>query len=499
MSGPTPMPPVWRRLPLLAALAAVSALSACTADADRDPLADRPSGALPVETLVVASAPGVPKPITRRSPAHLVVNLETREVRKRLSDGVEYTFWTFGGSVPGPMIRIRTGDEVEFHLNNHPSSRMPHNIDLHAVTGPGGGAASSFTAPGHSSVFSFAALNPGLYVYHCATAPVGMHIANGMYGLILVEPKDGMPKVDREYYVMQGEFYTIGRHGEAGLQPFSMDKALHEDPEYVVFNGSVGALVGDNALKAKVGETLRLYVGNGGPNLVSSFHVIGEIFDKVYTEGGSIANQRNVQTTLVPAGGSAIVDMKLDVPGTFILVDHSIFRAFNKGALGMLKVEGAGNTRVYSGKQNDLVYLPEGGAVQAVAPDMIAAPERELPRDELIARGQQVFTANCIACHQLEGQGIAGAFPPLAGSDFLMANKDRAIGVVMHGLSGAVTVNGKTYNGVMPSLQLTNGDVAAVLSYVRTSFGNKASDIVSLSDVRRVRAAPPAKHKDEGH
>ena len=180
-------------------------------------------------------------------------------------------------------------------------------------------------------------------------------------------------------------------------------------------------------LKAKVGETLRLYVGNGGPNLVSSFHVIGEIFDKVYTEGGSIANQRNVQTTLVPAGGSAIVDMKLDVPGTFILVDHSIFRAFNKGALGMLKVEGAENTLFYSGKQNDLVYLPEGGAVQAVAPDMIAAPERELPRDELIARGQQVFTANCTACHQLEGQGVAGIFPPLAGSDFLLANKDRAI------------------------------------------------------------------------
>ncbi|MBK6458585.1 MAG: nitrite reductase, copper-containing [Gemmatimonadetes bacterium] len=469
-------------------------LVACTsadAPASRDPLAGRGSGALPVETLQVAFAPAVPKPITRTSPAKIVINLETREVRKRLADGVEYTFWTFGGSVPGPMLRVRAGDEVEFHLNNHPSSKMPHNIDLHAVTGPGGGAAASFTAPGHSSQFSFAALNPGLYVYHCATAPVGMHIANGMYGLILVEPAEGMPKVDREFYVVQSEFYTAGRHGEAGVQSFDMEKALHEDPEYVVFNGSVGAVAGDNALKANVGETVRMYVGNGGPNLVSSFHVIGEIFDKVYTEGGSVANQRDVQTTLVPAGGSAMVDMKLDVPGTFILVDHSIFRAFNKGALGMLKVEGGENKTIYSGKQNDLVYLPEGGAVQAVPNEASAAPERELPRNELLARGQQVFAANCAACHQLGGEGVPGAFPPLAKSDFLMADKDRAIGVVMRGLSGEISVNGQKFNGVMPSLALSNTDIAAVLSYVRTNFGNRATDLVSLRDVQRVRAARP--------
>lgn len=480
-------------LPLAAAGAMLVAV-ACTAsgpEATQDYLADRPSGALPVETLTVAPLPGVPAPITRRSPAKVIINLETREVRRRLADGVEYTFWTFGGSVPGPMLRVRSGDEVEFHLNNHPSSRMPHNIDLHAVTGPGGGAASSFTAPGHSSQFTFAALNPGLYVYHCATAPVGMHIANGMYGLILVEPKEGLPPVDREFYVVQSEFYTAARHGTPGLQPFSMERALREDPEYVVFNGAVGALVGDQALTAKVGETVRMFVGNGGPNLVSSFHVIGEIFDRVYTEGGSVANQRDVQTTLVPAGGSAMVDMKLEVPGTFILVDHSIFRAFNKGALGMLKVEGPENTVVYSGKQGDEVYLPEGGAVQAVPSGAAVGPARDLPRAELLARGQQVFAANCVACHQAEGQGIAGAFPPLARSDYLMADKDRAIGVVVHGLSGEVTVNGAKYNGVMPSLDLTDQDIAAVLSYVRTAFGNAATDLVSIRDVQRVRAARP--------
>jgi nitrite reductase (NO-forming) len=302
--------------------------------------ADQPvSGA---EDAELTSAPNVPPPITRNHPTKVVVRLEVQEVVKRMADGVDYTFWTFGGAVPGKFIRIRQNDEVEFHLMNRPDSKMPHNIDLHAVTGPGGGAASSFTAPGHESVFSFKALNPGLFVYHCATAPVGMHMANGMYGLIFVEPIGGMPKVDREFYVMQSEFYTKGPYGEAGLQPFSMEKALAENADYVVFNGSVGAMAGDNAAQAMVGEKVRLFVGNGGPNLTSSFHVIGEIFDSVYLEGGVTA-QHHVQTTMIPAGGSSIVEFGLNVPGTYILVDHSIFRAFNKGAVGMIKVGGADN------------------------------------------------------------------------------------------------------------------------------------------------------------
>ena len=241
---------------------------------------------------------------------------------------------------------------------NHPDNTMPHNIDLHAVTGPGGGASSSFTAPGHQTQFSFRVLNPGVYVYHCATAPVGMHIANGMYGPIVVEPEAGFPPVDREYYVMQSEFYTEGDYREPGLQPFAMNRAIKEDAAYVVFNGRDGALTGNRALPAKVGETVRLFVGNGGPNLVSSFHVIGEIFDHVYAEGGATPNT-NVQTTLIPAGGATMVDFALEVPGTYILVDHSIFRAFNKGALGMLKVEGEEDKTIYSGKEIDEVYLAD--------------------------------------------------------------------------------------------------------------------------------------------
>src|SRR5690554_2920270 len=280
--------------------------------------------------------PFVPKPVGDRQAAKLKVELEIIEEEGEMVDGVRYMYWTFGGTVPGSFIRTRVGDEVEFTLKNHPDNKLPHNIDLHAVTGPGGGASSSLVAPGQEKTFSFKCLNPGLYVYHCATAPVGMHVANGMYGLILVEPEGGLPAVDKEYYVMQGDFYTKGKYGDPGLQPFDMNKAIDEHADYVVFNGKVGALMGDNALTAKVGETVRIYMGNGGPNLVSSFHVIGEIFDKVYVEGGNLVNE-NVQTTLIPAGGAAIVEFKVEVPVSLILVDHSIFRAFNKGALGMLR------------------------------------------------------------------------------------------------------------------------------------------------------------------
>ena len=360
---------------------------------------------------------------------------------------------------------------------------MPHNIDLHAVTGPGGCAVSSFTAPGHTSTFSFKALIPGLYVYHCATAPVGMHIANGMYGLILVEPKEGLPKVDREYYVMQSEFYTKGKYGQAGLQPFSMAKALAETPDYVVFNGAVGSMVEDNALPAKVGETVRLFVGNGGPNLVSSFHVIGEIFDTVYIEGGTSKNS-NVQTTLVPAGGSTIVEFKLDTTGTFIIVDHSIFRAFNKGAIGMLKVSGEENKDVYSGKLTDTIYHPEGGVVQEIKGE--AAEVIAKSSEHRVEFGKRIYQQNCMACHQANGQGIQGAFPPLAKSDFLNASKKRSINAVINGLSGKIRVNGQNYDGVMPAQRLDDEQTANVLTYIYSSWGN-SKKVVTGKEVKSLR------------
>ncbi len=443
---------------------------------------------LPIFQAMLTAPPHVPPPIERKYPARVVVNLEVREVVGRLADGVEYTFWTYGGSVPGSFIRVREGDVVEFHLNNHPSSKLPHNIDLHAVTGPGGGATSSFTAPGHSSQFTFRALNPGLFVYHCATAPVPMHIGNGMYGLILVEPKAGLPKVDREYYVMQGEFYTTGKYGEEGLQSFDMAKAIDERPPYIVFNGAVGSLVGDKAMTATVGEHVRIYFGVGGPNVTSSFHVIGEIFDKVYPEAGLSLPNTNVQTTLVPSGGACAVEFKVDVPGTFILVDHSLTRAFNKGALGMLKVAGAPDRVIYSGKEIDAVYLgaqadegTESARNEAELKALFAVAERANPKlagltkDIQGERGKQVYLSLCFACHQSDGKGLPGAFPPLAGSDYLLADRERAIRVVLKGLSGPITVNGVTINSAMPPQEavLTDAQVADVLTFIYNAWGNQ--------------------------
>lgn len=346
---------------------AATASAEAPAASNSQAAAETPSSELPVIDAIVTHAPEVPPPTDRDHPAKVRVKMETVEKTMKMDDGVEYHYWTFDGDVPGRMIRVREGDTVEVEFSNNPSSTVPHNVDFHAATGQGGGAAATFTAPGRTSTFSFKALQAGLYIYHCAVAPVGMHIANGMYGLILVEPKEGLPKVDKEFYIVQGDFYTKGKKGAQGLQPFDMDKAIAEQPEYVVFNGHVGSIAGDNALKAKAGETIRMYVGNGGPNLVSSFHVIGEIFDKVYVEGGKLINE-NVQSTIVPAGGSAIVEFKVDIPGSYTLVDHSIFRAFNKGALGQLKVEGEENPEIMTQKLSDTAYAGNGAASAASAP-----------------------------------------------------------------------------------------------------------------------------------
>lgn len=451
---------------------------------------------LPTEDAILTPPPLVPPAIQRDYPAKVIVRMETVEKVMQMVDGVDYMFWTFDSTVPGSFIRIREGDEVEFHLSNHPNSKMPHNIDLHAVTGPGGGATSSFTAPGHTSVFTFKALNPGLYIYHCATAPVGMHVANGMYGLILVEPEGGLEPVDREYYVVQGDFYTKGKYGEAGLQTFDMEKAINELADYVVFNGSVGAMTGENALAAEVGETIRIFVGNGGPNLVSSFHVIGEIFEKVNVEGGTLVNQ-NVQTTLVPAGGATIVEIKMDVPGNYIMVDHSIFRAFNKGALGIISVTGPDDLSIYSGKQSDVVYLAEGGAAQSVPGEVQILAFAGNQREQ-IQFGQRVYETNCIACHQSEGVGIARAFPPLTESDFLNEDHERAIDVLLYGMSGKIKVNDLEYDGYMPAISLSNNQIANVLTFVLNSWGNKGG-MVSAKQVEERRSKGSTVRKDVGH
>ncbi|MBP9674189.1 MAG: nitrite reductase, copper-containing [Bacteriovoracaceae bacterium] len=440
----------------------------------------------PVETAILTTAPHVPPALKRKKPARVIINLETKEVTGKLADGVDYTFWTFEGTVPGPMIRVRVGDYVEFTLKNHPTSKMPHNIDLHAVTGQGGGAEATLTVPGRSSKFSFRALNAGLYIYHCATAPVPMHIANGMYGLIYVEPEKGLPPVDKEFYIVQSDFYTQGKNGEKGLQAFDLEKGIKEQPEYIVFNGSVGALTGEGTLKAKVGDNIRIFFGVGGPNITSNFHVIGEIFDKVYTEGGTKYAQENVQTTVVPPGGSAIVEFKVDVPSTYVLVDHAIFRTFHKGTLGLLKVDGETNPMIYTGKQADEIYTPEAPAVSKPVEEKPVTVVEPVKKLDQMTEGKNVYTQNCLACHQENGQGVKGAFPPLAKSDFLMADKKRSIETVMYGLEKKITVNGIDYEGVMPKLDLSDDDIANVLTYVRAMWGNKG-DKVTVAEVTTLR------------
>ena len=295
----------------------------------------------------------IPPPITRKTPQKVVVELETVEVEARLADNTTYQFWTFNGRVPGPFVRVRVGDTVEVHLKNNENSTMMHNVDFHAVNGPGGGAGATSSNPGETHHFTFKALKPGLYVYHCAVAPVAMHISSGMYGLILVEPEEGLPPVDHEFYVMQGEIYTEETIGTPGLLTQSYDKLINERPEYFVFNGHVGALTDHYPLKAKVGETVRIFFGVGGPNYTSSFHVIGEIFDKAY-QLGSVTSPpiENVQSISVPPGSANIVEFKLDVPGRYVLVDHALARA-ERGLAGYLIVEGEPNKDIFDAPPNE--------------------------------------------------------------------------------------------------------------------------------------------------
>lgn len=298
---------------------------------------------------VVRDPTDLPAPIGVREPTTVRLDLEAVEVVGQLADGTTYTYWTFNGAVPGPFFRVRVGDTLEVHMQNGTSSIMNHSVDFHAVTGPGGGAVMTQTKPGEESMFTAKALNPGLFVYHCATPMVANHISNGMYGLILVEPESGLPPVDREFYVMQGEIYTAGKFGEKGLQATDVDKLLGENPEYFVFNGAVGSLTDQKPLKANVGETVRIFFGVGGPNFTSSFHVIGEIFDRVFNQASLTAPPlTDVQTTLIPPGGATMVEFKLEVPGRYILVDHALSR-LQRGLAGFLIVEGPDNPAIFNG------------------------------------------------------------------------------------------------------------------------------------------------------
>ncbi len=295
----------------------------------------------------VAYFPSVPPPIRRKSPAlvHVDMNATVRAIN--LAPGVVYRGWTFNDHVPGPFIRAREGDTLEIEITNADPTGMPHNIDFHAVIGPGGGADATTVVPGERHTAQLKLLHPGLFIYHCGAPPVPDHIANGMYGMILVEPKSGLATVDREYCVMQSEFYTTDPKDGTPYVELSRDSALQESPRYVVFNGRYGSLMGDGMLKANTGESVRIFFGNAGPNKIASFHIIGEVLDRVYREGDLLSTPgRSIQTTLVPPGGAAAVEFTPQVPGLFKIVDHAIYRT-EKGAAGLLEVKGSQRPDLY--------------------------------------------------------------------------------------------------------------------------------------------------------
>lgn len=308
---------------------------------------------LPREKAIMTSAPHVPPPITRDYPVLLEVPMVTTTKDTQLTSQFKYEQWTFNDMVPGPFIRARVGDVVELSLTNKDATGNPHNIDCHAFTGPGGGAALTTAEENQTKTANFRLLCPGLYVYHCAAAPVPVHIANGMYGLLYVEPADGpLPPVDHEYYVMQSEFYyeppeVLENGRKSDTVEFSYPNAMREEPDIVVFNGRESAMTRDAPLKANVGETVRIFFGNAGPNLTSSFHVIGSMFKNVYRDGDVVSPPAHyIQTVTVAPGASSIVDLAMVVPGTYALVDHAIFR-LDKGAVGYLNVSGNARTDVF--------------------------------------------------------------------------------------------------------------------------------------------------------
>jgi copper-containing nitrite reductase len=335
---------------------------------------------------IVRDPAEVPATVGSRPAGVVKIDLTAMEVVGTLdpASGTTYRYWTFNGKVPGPMLRVRVGDTVEVTVHNSANSHMVHSVDFHAAIGPGGGAALSQVLPGQQKTFTFIATTPGLFVYHCGTPMISDHIANGMYGMILVEPAGGLPAVDHEYYVMQGEIYTSAPKGKAGLQTFSEDNLMKESASYFVFNGAVDALTKKHPMVADVGQTVRLFFGDAGPNATSSLHVVGEIFTRDF-QFGSLQSPpiEGVQTASVPAGGAAILELKMSQPGQFNIMDHAMAR-MGKGLVATINVRG-----------NDVAGLMREGAaaggdsqpiLSAVAP---GADRVDLETASPVARNSQ--------------------------------------------------------------------------------------------------------------
>jgi nitrite reductase (NO-forming) len=268
------------------------------------------------------------------------VNLMLKDVTVQIAPGVEYAAWAWAGGAPGPVIHVRQGQMVRITLTN--SGAIPHSVDFHAArVAPD--KAFTDVMPGKSVSYTFRANDPGVFMYHCGTKPVLMHIANGMYGAIVVEPPAGtLPKADKEYVLVASEWY-LDSDGLKKPAQFNMDKAHARQPDWMTFNGYAGQYV-KHPLTAKPGETVRFWVVDAGPSIDTDFHIVGTLLDRAWVSSG-LTNEplENVQTVAVPAGGGGVFDVKIDTPGLYPFVSHA-FAAVDQGQVGLLNVGGVHGT-----------------------------------------------------------------------------------------------------------------------------------------------------------
>lgn len=300
---------------------------------------------------VAADPKDIPGPIKRRTAKTHKITLESREVITEIEDGVKFKFMTFGGQVPGPMIRVRQGDTVELTHHNKSGNTTIHNVDFHAVYGPGGGANATLCPPGQSRTIRFKAQYPGAFIYHCAVPNLDMHISSGMFGMIVVEPHEGLPPVDHEFYFGQHEVYTNKKTGEKGLHAFDMESMADENPTYVLLNGEKYAITDQRygTLNVKRDETARIFMVTGGPNLTSNFHPIGNVWTKAWREGAIESEpEKYVQTCHVAPGSCGIFEMDFPVPGTVKLVDHALSRVARKGMMATVTANGKARPDVFA-------------------------------------------------------------------------------------------------------------------------------------------------------
>jgi nitrite reductase (NO-forming) len=340
------------------------------------------------------------KPLDR-SPVK-TVRLDTTHKIIEIAPGVKFSAWTFGDQVPGPTVRARVGDRIKFVMTNRsdepvaaPSlvaAPMMHSMDFHAAMVSPQDKYRSI-APGQTIEFEFTANYPGIFMYHCGTPMILEHIASGMYGAVIVEPRDGYPtKADREYVIIQSEFYAKApaKGSKSGAYVLDTDRLRMAQPTHTVFNGVHNGMV-KAPLAAKSGEWVRLHVLNVGPSRTSSFHVVGTIFDRVWMEGNPDNQFRGMQTVLLGSSNSATVEFLIPEDGSYIMVDHHFANA-SQGAIGLISTSAKPPAKELEHHN---------------------IPASSTPTEPEAARGKLAFESKCLACHSMgEGKKLG---PDLAG------------------------------------------------------------------------------------